>query len=175
MPFVNSRTHRVNEGDLMTYHSNAEIARRVYRALKTPADKDRKTDPILAFHYRSKADRIIVRCNKIPEVSIKGKGQDAGEVKFFAYSDFADFSEGDVLFRLKDEIELIELYGKGAIEAMTFRTWNEFTRWLDSLEESGVQISLKLPHLVYQAVKGQQPSMQNFIVEAIKKSLKGGE
>ena len=44
----------------------------------------------------------MMRCNKTPEVSIKGKGQTAGEVKFFAYSDFADFNENDVLFRLKD-------------------------------------------------------------------------
>jgi hypothetical protein len=35
-----------------------------------------------------------------------------------------------------------------------------------------VQISLKLPSLVYSAVKGQEPSMQNFIVEAIKLALK---
>jgi hypothetical protein len=156
----------------MAFKTNLEIARRVHRALKTPADKDRKTDPILAFHFQGKDDNVILRCNKVPEVSIKGKGQDPGEVKFFAYSEFADYSEEDVLFRLKDEITLIELYKKGAIDAMTFKTWSEFTHWLDSLDENGIQISLKLPSLVYQAVKGQQPSMQNFIVEAIKKSLK---
>ena len=44
--------------------------------------------------------------------------------------------------------------------------------WLDGLDENGVQISLKLPCLVYNAVRGQQPSMQNFIVEAIKASLR---
>ena len=40
------------------------------------------------------------------------------------------------------------------------------------LDEQGIQISLKLPCLVYRAVKNQQPSMQNFIVEAIKLALK---
>ena len=159
----------------MNYSQNAEITRRVYRAMKTPADRDRTTDPILAFHYKGRSDRIILRCNKVPEISIKGKEQDPGEVKFFAYSDFADYSEDDVLFRLKDEVELIELYRKGAVEAMTFRTWDEFCGWLDTLDENGVQISLKLPCLVYNAVKGQEPSMQNFIVESIKKALKGGE
>lgn len=156
----------------MPFKRNADIARRVHRALKTPADKDRKTDPILAFHFEGRDDSIILRCNKVPEISIKGKGQDPGEVKFFAYSDYAEFSEEDVLFRLKDEITLIELYRKGAIDAVTFPSWSEFVQWLDSLDENGIQISLKLPSLVYQAVKGQQPSMQNFIVEAIKKSLK---
>ena len=52
------------------------------------------------------------------------------------------------------------------------KTWAEFSNWLESLDENGIQISLKLPCLVYQAVKKQQPSMQNFIVEAVKKSLK---
>src|SRR5712691_7101758 len=158
----------------MGFRTNTEIARRVYRALKTPIDKDRKTDPILAFHFRGKGDRIILRCNKIPEVSIKGKAQDAGEVKFFAYSDFSEYSEKKVLFRLKDEIELIELYRKGAVEARTFETWDEFTSWLETLDENGVQISLKLPYLVYQAVKTQKPSMQNFIVESIKRNLREG-
>lgn len=157
------------------YRTNADIARRICRALKTPADRDRKTDPILAFHFKGKEDRIILRCNKVPEVSIKGKEQDAGEVKFFAYSDFADYSEADVLFKLKHDIVLIELYRKGAVEALNFKNWDEFTRWLDTLDEKGVQISLKLPHLVYLAVKGQEPSMQNFIVEAIKRALKGTE
>jgi hypothetical protein len=156
----------------MAFKTNADIARRVYRALKTPADKDRKTDPILAFHYKGRDDSVILRCNKVPEVSIKGKDQDPGEVKFFAYSEFSEFSQDDVLFRLKDEITLIEMYKKGAIEAITFKTWGEFVQWLGTLDENGIQISLKLPSLVYQAVKGQEPSMQNFIVEAIKKSLK---
>jgi hypothetical protein len=35
-----------------------------------------------------------------------------------------------------------------------------------------VQISLKLPCLVYASVRGQQPSMQNFIVEAIKSAIR---
>lgn len=156
----------------MAYRTNAEIARRVYRALKTPSDNNRKTDPILAFHFKAKSDYILLRCNKLPEVSIKGKDQTAGEVKFFAYSDFNEFDEEAVLFQLKEEITLIELYKKGAVEALSFRTWDEFCRWLDTLDEDGVQISLKLPSLIYQAVKGQKPSMQNFIVEAIKKSLK---
>ncbi len=155
-----------------TFRTNADIARRVYRALKTPVDRDRKTDPILAFTFRGREDRVILRCNKIPEVSIKGKEQDAGEVKFFAYSDFADFSEDNVLFRLKDEVTLIELYKKGAVEAMTFSNWADFLAWLEKLDENGVQISLKLPYLVYHAVKGREPSMQNFIVEAIKRSLR---
>jgi hypothetical protein len=156
------------------YRSNDEIARRVYRALKTPTDNNPRTDPILAFHFKAKQDYIMLRCNKTPELSIKGKDQTAGEVKFFAYSDFSDFSENDVLFKLKDEITLVELYRKGAIDSQSFASWDEFERWLDTLDENGVQISLKLPCLVYSAVRNQPPSMQNFIVEAIKKALKTG-
>jgi hypothetical protein len=156
------------------YRTNEEIARRVYRALKTPSDDNPRTDPILAFHFRGRDDYILMRCNKTPEISIKGKGQTAGEVKFFAYSDFRDYNERNVLFELRDDIVLIELYRKGAIEAKSFGSWDEFVRWLDTLDESGVQISLKLPYLVYQAVRGQSPSMQNFIVEAIKKALREG-
>lgn len=156
------------------YKTNADIARRVYRALKTPSDDNARTDPILAFYFEGKNDYIMMRCNKSPEISIKGKDQTAGEVKFFAYSDFRDYTEDDVLFRLKDEVTLIELYRKGAIEAKSFKSWSEFTRWLDTLDENGVQISLKLPCLVYQAVRGKEPSMQNFIVEGIKKALKEG-
>jgi hypothetical protein len=89
----------------------------VYRALKTPSDDDATTDPILALYFKGKQDYIMMRCNKNPEISIKGKDQTAGEVKFFAYSDFRDFGEDDVLFRLKDDVTLIELYRKGAIEA----------------------------------------------------------
>ncbi len=155
--------------------TNAEIARRVYRALKTPSDNNPRTDPILAFHFKGKADHIMLRCNKNPEVSIKGKDQTAGEVKFFAYSDFSDYREDDVLFKLRDEIKLIELYRRGAVEAQRFASWSEFSKWLDTLDENGVQISLKLPCLVYGAVRGQQPSMQNFIVEAIKKSIRRKE
>lgn len=154
------------------YRTNADIARRVYRALKTPSDDNPRTDPILAFHFRGRGDYIMMRCNKVPEISIKGENQTAGEVKFFAYSDFKDFTEEEILFRLKDEVSLIELYRKGAIESRTFASWEEFTAWLDTLDESGVQISLKLPCLVYTAVRGQTPSMQNFIVEAIKSSLR---
>lgn len=156
------------------YRTNADIARRVYRALKTPSDNNPRTDPILAFYFRGKNDYIMMRCNKDPEISIKGKEQTAGEVKFFAYSDFADHTEGDVLFRLKDEVSLIELYRKGAIEAKSFKSWDEFVRWLDTLDENGIQISLKLPCLVYAAVRSQEPSMQNFIVEAVKRALKTG-
>jgi len=155
--------------------SNEQIARRVYRSLKTPSDTDRTTDPILAVHFRGREDYIMMRCNKEPEVSIKGAGQDPGEVKFFAYSDFKDFEERNVIFKLKDQINLIELYARGAIEPRTFKNWNEFNKWLDTLEENGVQISLKLPCLVYRAVKNQQPSMQNFIVESIKLALKNGQ
>lgn len=154
------------------YTSNEQIARRVYRSLKTPSDNNRKSDPILAFHFKGKEDSILMRCNKVPEISIKGKDQTAGEVKFFAYSDFADYDSSDVIFKLKDELELVELYRKGAIDALSFKSWAEFTRWLDTLDEDGVQISLKLPCLVYRAVKDKEPSMQNFIVEAIKKGLK---
>jgi hypothetical protein len=154
------------------FANNADIARRVYRALKTPSDDNPRTDPILAFHFTGKGDYIMMRCNKNPEISIKGEGQTAGEVKFFAYSDFADFNENNVLFKLKNEVKLIELYRGGAIEARSFESWAEFTKWLNSLDENGVQISLKLPHLVYNSVRGQQPSMQNFIVEAIKSALR---
>jgi hypothetical protein len=57
-------------------------------------------------------------------------------------------------------------------ESRTFGSWKEFTSWLVKLDENGVQISLKLPYLVYHAVRGQSPSMQNFIVEAIKSALR---
>ena len=154
-------------------HGNiAEIARRVYRALKTPSDDNPRTDPILAFHFKGREDYIMMRCNKTPEITIKGKDQNAGEVKFFAYSDFADFNKNDVLLKLKDEVEMIELYRNGAIEAKSFHSWLEFTKWLDTLDENGVQISLKLPCLVYASVRAQKPSMQNFIVEAIKSALR---
>ena len=154
------------------YSNNADIARRVFRALKTPSDDNPRTDPILAFHFNGRQDYIMMRCNKTPEVSIKGHGQTAGEVKFFAYSAFAEFNEDDVLFKLRDQVRQIELYRNGAIEPMTFSSWAEFTEWLDTLDENGVQISLKLPYLVYGAVRGQKPSMQNFIVEAIKAALR---
>jgi hypothetical protein len=153
------------------YRTNADIARRIYRALKTPSDDNPRTDPIVAFHFKGRGDYIMMRCNKLPELSIKGKDQTAGEVKFFAYSDFVDYKEDDVLFRLKDDVTLIELYPKGSIGGEKFRSWAEFTKWLDDLDENGVQISLKLPCLVYTAVRGQRPSMQNFIVESIKKAL----
>jgi hypothetical protein len=156
------------------FKTNEEIARRIYRALKTPSDNQPRTDPIVAFHFAGKRDYIMMRCNKVPEVSIKGENQTAGEVKFFAYSDFADYTEDDVLFRLKDEIELIELYRNGAVEAKRFDSWASFTKWLDTLDENGVQISLKLPCLVYGAVRNQKPSMQNFIVESIKAALRRG-
>ena len=154
------------------HSSNEQIARRVYRSLKTPSDNDRRTDPILAFHFKGRNDYIMMRCNKEPEISIKGAGQDAGEVKFFAYSDFKDFDERDVLFKLKDQVNLIELYARGAITPSTFKSWAEFEKWLGTLDENGVQISLKLPCLVYRAVKNEKPSMQNYIVESIKQALK---
>ena len=62
------------------YTTNEQIARRVYRSLKTPSDNNRKSDPILAFHFEGKQDFILMRCNKVPEISIKGKDQTAGEV-----------------------------------------------------------------------------------------------
>jgi hypothetical protein len=154
------------------YRTNEDIARKIYRALKTPSDDNTRTDPIIAFHFQNRGDYLMMRCNKSPEISIKGKDQIAGEVKFFAYSDFKDHSESEALFKLKDEIRLIELYGKGAVEGLNFDSWAEFQNWLDGLDDAGVQISLKLPCLVYAAVRGQSPSMQNFIVESIKSSLK---
>jgi hypothetical protein len=157
------------------YTSNGAIARRVYRALKTPTDNNRRTDPILAFHFKGRGDSVIMRCNKEPEISVKGKDQTAGEVKFFAYSDFSDYDEGNVIFKLKDEVTLVELYGKGSVEPMQWESWEKFTRWLDTLSEDGIQISLKLPCLVYEAVRKQKPSMQNFIVESIKRCLKSRE
>jgi len=164
----------MGEGEGM-HTTNQQVARRVYRSLKTASDDSRKTDPILAFHFRGKDDFILMRCNKEPEITIKGKDQPAGEVKFFAYSDFSDYDEKDVIFKLKDQLEMIELYRKGAIEALTWHSWGDFTKWLDTLDENGVQISLKLPCLVYRAVKEKEPSMQNFIVEAIKRALKSNE
>ena len=155
-----------------SYTANEQLARRVFRALKTPSDNDRTTDPILAFHFRGKDDYILMRCNKNPEISIKGKSQTAGEVKFFAYSDFRDYDERSVLFKLKDDVNLIELYSRGAIKKQTWESWDKFCRWLESLDEDGVPISLKLPCLVYESVKHQKPSMQNYIVEAVKSSLK---
>ena len=157
------------------YTTNEVIARRVYRALKTPTDSDRRTDPILAFHFKGKGDSIIMRCNKQPEISVKGKEQTAGEVKFFAYSDFREHDASSVIFKLKEEVTLIELYGKGAVQPLQWDSWDRFSKWLDTLSEEGVQISLKLPCLVYEAVKKQKPSMQNFIVEAIKLSFKSRE
>jgi len=157
------------------YTNNDAIARRVYRALKTPTDGNRRTDPILAFHFKGKGDSVIMRCNKEPEISVKGKDQTAGEVKFFAYSDFSEYDQSNVIFKLKDDVTLVELYGKGAVEPMQWESWEKFTRWLDTLSEEGIQISLKLPCLIYEAVRKQQPSMQNFIVESIKKSLKSKE
>ncbi len=157
------------------YTSNSAIARRVYRALKTPTDSNRRTDPILAFHFKGRGDSVIMRCNKEPEISVKGRDQTAGEVKFFAYSDFSDYDEANVIFKLKDEVTLVELYGKGSVEPMQWESWEKFTRWLDTLSEDGIQISLKLPCLVYESVRKQKPSMQNFIVESIKRSLKGKE
>ena len=154
------------------YRTNAQIARKVYRALKTPSDESRRTDPILAFHFKGKQDVVMMRCNKEPEISVKGKEQTAGEVKFFAYSQLADYSENDVLFRLKADITLIELYPRGAMKAKSFESWEEFTSWLDTLDENGVQISLKLPCLVYESVRGKKPTMQNYIVEALKKALR---
>lgn len=158
-----------------SYSTNQQVARRVYRALKTPSDTDRTTDPILAFHFKGKDDYIMLRCNKDPEISIKGKNQTAGEVKFFAYSDFKDYEERDVIFRLKDDVSLIELYSKGAIRKLTWDSWDKFCHWLETLDEDGVQISLKLPCLVYTSVKNQNPSMQNYIVEAVKSALKGSD
>src|SRR2546422_10243065 len=154
------------------YTTPKEPARRVYRALKTPSDTDRTTDPIVAFHFKGKDDYILMRCNKTPEISIKGKDQIAGEVKFFAYSDFKDYDERSVLFKLKDDVSLIELYSKGAIRKLTWDSWDKFCRWLESLDEDGGQIYLKLPCPVYESVKHQKPSRQNYIVEAVKAGLK---
>ena len=97
------RDRDLREGaDEEAYTSNEAIARRVFRALKTPSDDNPRTDPILAFSFRGREDTIMLRCNKQPEISIKGKNQTAGEVKFFAYSDFSDYNETNVLFALRD-------------------------------------------------------------------------
>ena len=157
------------------FRTNADISRRVYRALKTPSDDNPRTDPILAFHFKDRDDYIMMRCNKTPEISIKGKDQIAGEVKFFAYSDFSEFGEEHVLFKLQNDIRLVELYKKGAIDGRTFKSWKEFTDWLSGLDEQGIQISLKLPCLVYMAARGKRPSMQNFIVESIKDALRSDD
>ena len=174
MPHIIRPLRNLLDGDAGVYRTNAQIARKVYRALKTPSDQNPRTDPILAFHFRGKNDVVMMRCNKEPEISVKGKEQTAGEVKFFAYSELADYGEDDVLFRLKTDITLIELYPRGAVEAKSFGSWDEFTSWLDTLEENGVQISLKLPCLVYESVRGKKPTMQNYIVEAVKKALRDG-
>ncbi len=165
-------TEKKDSQTASTYTTNEEISRRIYRALKTPSDKNRLSDPIVAFHFKGMNDYILMRCNKVPEISIKGKDQTAGEVKFFAYSDFSDYDANDVLRRLRNDIRLVELYKKGAIRHQSFVSWAKFAKWLDSLDENGIQISLKLPCLVYEEVRKQKPSMQTFIVEAIKNQLK---
>ena len=43
------------------YTTNEQIARRVYRSLKTASDNERKSDPILAFHFKGKDDFILMR------------------------------------------------------------------------------------------------------------------
>lgn len=156
----------------MPFRTNDEIARRVFRALKTPSDDNRLTDPVLAFRFEGMDDQILMRCSKKAQVTIKGKDQEPGRVKFFEYSDFRDHEAESVLFALRDRIREIELYRRGAIEGMTFRSWASFEDWLESLDEGGVQISLRLPCLVYAAVKDRSPSMQNFVVEAAKAALK---
>ena len=158
----------------MPFRTNDEIARRVYRALKTPSDDNRLTDPVLAFRFEGMDDQILVRCSKRAQVTIKGKDQEPGRVKFFEYSDFRDHQADTVLFSLQDRIREIELYRRGAVEGMSFDSWASFESWLESLDEGGVQISLRLPCLVYAAVKDRTPSMQNFVVEATKAALKRG-
>ena len=59
------------DGRPLMYRTNEDIARRVYLALKTPSDDNPRTDPILAFHFEGKDDYIMMRCNKLPEISIK--------------------------------------------------------------------------------------------------------
>jgi hypothetical protein len=156
----------------MPLDSNDAIARRVFRALKTPSDDGRLTDPVLAFRFKGMDDQILMRCHKKAQVTIKGKEQEPGRVKFFEYSDFSDYDPETVLFELKGRVREVELYRRGAIEGMVFKSWAAFEKWLDSLDEGGVPISLKLPCLVYAGVKEMKPSMQNFIVEAIKSALK---
>ena len=154
--------------------TNDQIARRVYRALKTPSDDNRLTDPILAFRFEGTDDQILMRCYKKAEISVKGKDQEPGRVKFYDYSDFREHPQDRVVVSLKDRVREVELYRRGAVESLVFRSWTEFESWLASLDEGGVQISLKLPCLVYGAVRGQSPSMQNFIVESIKSALRAG-
>ena len=120
----------------LMFSNNAEIARRIYRSLKTPSTTTRGPTRSSRSTSRAATTTCMMRCNKSPEVSIKGKDQTAGEVKFFAYSDFSDFNEEDVLFKLKDEVRLIELYRNGAIEAKSFDSWGAFTAWLNELDET---------------------------------------
>ena len=49
--------------------------------------------------------------------------------------------------KLKDSLTQVELYSKGAIRKITWDSWDKFCRWLDTLDEDGIQISLKLPCL----------------------------
>jgi len=156
----------------MSFRTNDEIARRVFRALKTPSDDNRLTDPVLAFRFEGMDDQILMRCSKTAQVTIKGKDQEPGRVKFFEYSDFREHEAESVLFALRSRIREIELYRRGAIAGRSFDSWKSFQAWLDSLDEGGVQISLKLPCLVYAAVKERRPSMQNFVVESVKAALK---
>ena len=37
-----------------------DIARRVYRALKTPSDDSPRTDPILAFHFQACLSQVVI-------------------------------------------------------------------------------------------------------------------
>jgi hypothetical protein len=156
----------------MSFATHDQIARRVYRALKTPSDDNRLTDPVMVFRFDGLEDQILMRCYKTAEISIKGQDQQPGRVKFFDYSEFREHDPDTVVLDLRDRIREIELYRKGAVEGKTFGSWHAFESWLTSLEEGGVQISLKLPCLVYAAVKDARPSMQNFIVEAVKRVLK---
>ena len=113
----------------MPFRTNDQIARRVYRALKTPSDDNRLTDPVLAFRFTGMDDQILMRCHKTAQVTIKGKDQEPGRVKFFEYSDFRDYDAEGVLFALRNRIREIELYRRGAVEGKTFSSWRSFEAW----------------------------------------------
>ena len=137
----------------MSFSNHDQIARRVYRALKTPSDDNRLTDPLVVFRFEGIEDQILMRCYKTAEISVKGPDQEPGRVTFFDFSEFRDQDPNTVILKLRERIREIELYRKGAVEGVSFASWDEFESWLSSLEEGGVQISLKLPCLVYAAVK----------------------
>ena len=58
------------------------VSGRARSSFSRTSDDNPRTDPILAFHFKGRGDYIMMRCNKTPELSIKGKDQTAA--KFIA-------------------------------------------------------------------------------------------